>query len=80
VETLRQIAGVLGRWIVPGSVYERSTEGDVYNTTVLLSPQAQLVASYRKTFPWRPYEVCRPGDRFAVADIPGRARLGLSVC
>jgi predicted amidohydrolase len=80
VETLRQIAGDLGRWMVPGSVYERSAEGDVYNTTVLLSPQGQLVASYRKVFPWRPYEVCRPGDRFVVADIPGRARLGLSVC
>jgi predicted amidohydrolase len=80
VETLRQVAGDVGRWIVPGSVYERSAEGDVYNTTVLLSPQGEIVASYRKCFPWRPYEVCRPGDRFVVADIPGRGRVGLSIC
>ena len=79
VETLRQIAGDLGRWIVPGSFYERSAEGDVYNTTVLLSPQGEIVASYRKCFPWRPNEVCRPGDRFVVADIPGRGRVGLSI-
>ena len=53
---LREIAGDLGRWILPGSVYERPVEGDVYNTTVLLSPQGEITASYRKMFPWRPYE------------------------
>jgi len=31
-------------------------------------------------FPWRPYEPCRPGDRFVVADIPGVGRVGLSIC
>jgi predicted amidohydrolase len=77
---LRELAGDLGRWLVPGSVYERSAAGDVYNTTVLLSPQGELTASYRKIFPWRPYEVCRPGDRFVVADLPGRGRIGLSIC
>jgi predicted amidohydrolase len=77
---LAELAGDLGRWLVPGSVYERSATGEVYNTTVLLSPQGELSASYRKIFPWRPYEVCRPGDRFVTADIPGRGRVGLSIC
>ena len=77
---LREIAGDLGRWILPGTVYERSAEGDLYNTTVLLSPQGTVAASYRKMFPWRPYEVCRPGDRFVTVDIPDRGRIGLSIC
>jgi predicted amidohydrolase len=80
VRRLQAIAAEVGRWIVPGSVYERSAGGDVYNTTMLLSPRGEVVASYRKIFPWRPYEVCRPGDRFVTADIPGRGRLGLSIC
>jgi len=80
VRRLQAIAAEIGRWVVPGSVYERSADGCVHNTTLLLSPQGEVTASYRKVFPWRPYEVCRPGDRFVVADIPGRGRIGLSVC
>jgi predicted amidohydrolase len=80
VRRLRELAGDLGRWLVPGSVYERSSAGEVYNTTLLLSPEGQLTASYRKIFPWRPYEVCRPGSQFVVADLPGRGRIGLSIC
>jgi predicted amidohydrolase len=80
MQRLKEVAGDLGRWLVPGSVYERSAAGDVYNTTVLLSPEGKLTASYRKIFPWRPYEVCRPGDRFVTADIPDRGRVGLSIC
>jgi predicted amidohydrolase len=79
VRQLREIAADIGRWLVPGSVYERC-DGAVYNTTLLLSPQGELKASYRKIFPWRPYEVCRPGDRFVTADITDRGRLGLSIC
>jgi predicted amidohydrolase len=77
---LRQLAGDLQRWIVPGTVYERSAEGHIYNTTVLLTPDGTIAASYRKVFPWRPYESCRPGKEFVVADMPGRGRIGLSIC
>jgi len=77
---LREIAGDLGRWLLPGTLYERSAEGDIYNTSVLLSPDGEVAASYRKIFPWRPYEVCRPGDRFVTVDIPERGRIGLSIC
>jgi predicted amidohydrolase len=77
---LRDVARQLGRWLVPGSVYEWGEDGGIYNTTVLLSPTGELVARYRKVFPWRPYESCRPGAEFVVADLPGRGRIGLSIC
>ena len=78
--SLRELAGDLGVWLLPGTVYERAPDGSIYNTAVLLSPDGELAASYRKVFPWRPYERCRPGDRFVVADMAGFGRVGLSIC
>jgi predicted amidohydrolase len=82
---LAELAGDLGVWLVPGSVCERGDDGHLYNTALAFSPNAKLVASYRKVFPWRPYEPYRPGDRFVVFDLaaPGRTergRVGLSIC
>jgi len=56
VARLAELAGDLGVWLIPGTVCELGEDGDVYNTAVVLSPQGKLVASYRKCFPWRPYE------------------------
>jgi predicted amidohydrolase len=80
VRALCRAAASVRRWVVPGSVYERSDAGHVHNTTMLISPDGEVVASYRKVFPWRPYEMCRPGGRFVTATIPGRGRIGLSIC
>ncbi|WP_028938144.1 carbon-nitrogen hydrolase family protein [Pseudonocardia spinosispora] len=79
---LAELAGDLGIWLVPGSVCESDADhpGAVFNTTVALSPQGKLVASYRKIFPWRPYEMFEPGDRFVVFDIPEAGRFGFSIC
>ncbi len=77
---LGELAGDLGVWLVPGSVCERGSDGLLYNTAVVFSPDGELVASYRKIFPWRPYEPYQPGDRFVVFDMPGHGRLGLSIC
>lgn len=77
---LAELAGDLGIWLVPGSVCERGEDGLLYNTAVAFSPEGQLVASYRKVFPWRPYEPYEPGDRFVVFDLPGTGRMGLSIC
>ena len=77
---LAQIAGDLGVWLVPGSVYERGADGLVYNTACVYSPQGRRVASYRKMFPWRPYETTASGSRFVVFDMPGVGRVGLSIC
>jgi predicted amidohydrolase len=79
-KALREIAGDLGVWLAPGSVYERGEDGRVHNTAVVYSPEGRRVAAYRKIFPWRPYETTAPGDRFVVFDMPGYGRIGLSVC
>ena len=80
VTRLRAIAARHGVWLVPGSVLETGDDGAVHNTALLLSPAGDLVASYRKIFPWRPYETTDPGDRFVVADLDGIGRVGLAVC
>jgi predicted amidohydrolase len=80
VRTLATIAGDLGVWLVPGTVVERGPQGQLFNTAVVISPQGRLVASYRKIFPWRPYERFDPGSAFVVFDLPDVGRLGLSIC
>jgi predicted amidohydrolase len=77
---LSQLAGDLGVWLVPGSVSELADDGRIYNTALVYSPEGRLAATYRKVFPWRPYETCAAGDRFVVLDLPGYGRVGLSVC
>ena len=54
--------------------------GHVYNTQVVFDPSGDLVASYRKVFPWRPYEAWSSGHEFEVFDMPGTGRGGLSIC
>jgi predicted amidohydrolase len=65
---------------VPGSFYERGADGLVYNTAAAYSPQGRRVASYRKIFPWRPYETVAAGSQFVVFDMDGLGRVGLSIC
>ncbi len=79
-EELAEIARANGVWLVPGSVYERADDGRVYNTALVLSPEGELAASYRKVFPWQPHESSAPGDRFVTFDVPEVGRLGLSIC
>jgi len=80
VARLGELAGDLGVWLLPGTVCELGEDGDVYNTAVVLSPQGKLVASYRKCFPWRPYEPYQSGNRFVVFDLADVGRVGLSIC
>ena len=77
---LARIAADLGVWLAPGSVYERGDDGRVYNTAAVYSPRGERVATYRKIFPWRPYETTIPGAEFTVFDMPGVGRIGLSIC
>lgn len=74
------LARRLRRWVVPGSLYE--TEGDVtYNTSVAIAPDGEIVARYRKLFPWYPFEAeSTPGSGYTVFDVPGVGRFGLSIC
>ena len=79
-DELAEIARANGVWLVPGSVYERAEDGRVHNTALVLSPEGELAASYRKVFPWQPHESSAPGDRFVTFDVPEVGRLGLSIC
>jgi predicted amidohydrolase len=79
-ERLCALARKTGQWLVPGSMFE--IEGDkLFNTAVVISPQGEIVAKYRKMFPWLPYEAgTSPGDQFCIFDIPDVGRFGLCIC
>jgi predicted amidohydrolase len=79
-ERLCELASRLGIWLVPGSFYERGDDGKVYNTAVAISPAGDLVARYRKCFPWRPWERTAAGGEFVVFDVDGVGRAGLMIC
>lgn len=67
-------------WLVPGSLYEISN-GLIYNTMPVVNPDGEVVARYRKMFPFLPYEAGVAGGRESVVfDIPGTGRFGLSIC
>jgi len=75
-----EIARRHGIWLIPGSMFE-SADGKVYNTTPVINPGGEVVARYRKLFPWLPYEKdTTAGSDFVVFDVPGRGRFGLSNC
>jgi formamidase len=79
-EELAALAEEHGIWLVPGTVFERAGDGRIHNTALAFSPQGELVARYRKVFPWQPHEDCAPGDRFVTFEIPGLGRFGLAIC
>lgn len=68
-------------WLIPGSMFEKTKEGEIYNTSVVLNPEGEVVARYRKMFPFRPYEDdVAAGTEFCVFDVPEVGRFGLSIC
>jgi formamidase len=79
-DRLGEIARETGLWLVAGSVYERSDEDAIHNTAIVISPEGELLARYRKVFPWRPTEHSAPGDGFVTFDIPDVGRIGLAIC
>jgi formamidase len=79
-DKLCQIARKNRKWLIPGSMYEVEEER-LYNTAIVISPDGEIVARYRKMFPWLPYERdISPGDQFCVFDIPEIGRFGLCIC
>lgn len=69
-----------GIWLLPGSIVEQA--GDArYNTVPVINPEGEVVARYRKMFPWRPYEEnITPGRDFVVFEVPGVGKFGVSNC
>jgi formamidase len=78
-DRLGALARETGLWLIPGSVYERTADG-VANTALVLSPAGEVVASYRKCFPWQPFETSMPGTQTVCFDIDGVGRFGLAIC
>ena len=60
--SLCAIARSTGRWQIPGSMFE--VDGDnLYNTALVISPQGEIMAKYRKMFPWLPFDAnTTPGN------------------
>lgn len=80
VEALGQAAAAAGIWLVPGSIAERGVDGQIYNTALIYNPEGKLVSSYRKVFPWRPYEPWASGTSFTTFDVPDAGRMGINIC
>lgn len=74
------LAAKYGLWLIPGSLFER-LDGRVYNTAPVIDPAGNVVARFRKLFPFRPYEQgIAAGNEFVVFDVPGAGRFGISIC
>lgn len=79
-EALRAMARDLDLWLIPGSLHE-SDGGRIYNTTPVINPRGEVVARYRKMFPFLPYEKgITAGSDFVVFDVPKVGRFGVSIC
>ncbi|UPT62759.1 MAG: carbon-nitrogen hydrolase family protein [Hyphomonadaceae bacterium JAD_PAG50586_4] len=75
-----EIARECGLWLIPGSIYERQG-GNVYNTTPVINPDGEVIARYRKMYPFLPYEQdVAAGAQSVAFDVPGKGRLGVSIC
>lgn len=81
---LAELARETGLWLIPGSMFERVeglTGPVVYNTTSVINPQGEVIARFRKLFPFRPYERdVEGGTEFCVFDVPDVGRFGVSIC
>jgi deaminated glutathione amidase len=77
---LRRMAREAGVWLVPGSVFQQRS-GHTYNVCPVIDPGGAVIARYSKMFPFTPYECgVTGGDGFCVFDLPGVARIGISIC
>lgn len=70
-----------GVWLIPGSMFEKTPDGKIYNTSSVINPQGEIIARYRKIFPFRPYErEAEAGSEFCIFDVPDVGRFGVSIC
>ncbi|MEZ5912162.1 MAG: carbon-nitrogen hydrolase family protein [Paracoccaceae bacterium] len=70
-----------GIWLIPGSMFEKAEDGRIFNTSVVINPEGEIVAKYSKMFPFKPYEHgIASGTEFCVFDVPDVGRFGLSIC
>lgn len=67
-------------WLFPGTIIEAGPAGEIFNTAILISPEGEITARYRKIFPWRPFEPFTSGTEMVVGQIPDTGSIGLSIC
>ncbi|MCB9839208.1 MAG: carbon-nitrogen hydrolase family protein [Phycisphaeraceae bacterium] len=67
-------------WLLPGSFFEKTDSG-IFNTAPVIDPDGNIIARYRKMFPFLPYETgVESGTEFCVFDVPNVGRFGVSIC
>jgi predicted amidohydrolase len=67
-------------WLIPGSIMEKH-EDKIFNTAPVINPEGEVIARYRKHYPFLPYEKgISPGENFVVFDVPDVGRVGLMIC
>lgn len=80
-EEMREMAAKHSIWLLPGSIFERTPDGKIYNTASVIDPDGKVVKRYRKMFPFLPYEEnVTSGDEFCLFDVPDVGRFGVSIC
>ncbi|WP_099826422.1 carbon-nitrogen hydrolase family protein [Oceaniglobus indicus] len=68
-------------WLIPGSMFMTAPDGQIFNTSVVINPEGEIIRRYAKMFPFRPYEAgIAAGTEFCVFDVPDVGRFGLSIC
>ncbi|WP_294610346.1 carbon-nitrogen hydrolase family protein [Roseovarius sp.] len=69
-------------WLIPGSMFLTSpVDGRIYNTSLVINPDGDVIRRYAKMFPFLPYEAgIAAGTEFCVFDVPEVGRFGLSIC
>ena len=81
VERFQAAAAKHNIWLIPGSMYQKTEDGRILNTSVVINPAGEIVKVYSKMFPFMPYEVgVSPGTEFCIFDVPDVGRFGLSIC
>jgi predicted amidohydrolase len=76
----RKLARETASWLIPGSFFTRVGE-NIFNTSMVIDPEGQIVARYNKMFPFTPYEKgVSGGNSFCTFDIANVGRFGLSIC
>ncbi|HEY6567248.1 MAG TPA: carbon-nitrogen hydrolase family protein [Actinomycetota bacterium] len=79
-ERIGEVARRARRWIQAGSIYE-AAGSKTYNTALLFAPDGSLVSTYRKLFPWMPFEMSDPGRAAPpVVDLPRLGKAGMMIC
>jgi len=83
LDRIRTIAADSSTWVHAGSYAERLPDGTTYNTAVLIDPDGDIVATYRKRhlfgFAEGERTIMAAGDGLVVVETP-LGRTGLATC